>query len=99
MDDFRTLRRYTRSEAATALNLKQYLLRDWVAARRVPHQRTGRVRGVWFTHADLTWIGAHLTDLMHGRAPGELNADLKNDASDCHADLLGRFAGLRSCRT
>ena len=98
-EDFRTLRRYTRSEAAIALNLPPYLLRDWVSARRIPHQRTGRVKGVWFTHADVTWIGAHLADLMPSpRSSTPLTAGPADDA-DADADLVNRFAGLRSCRS
>jgi hypothetical protein len=54
---------------------------------------------VWFTHADLIWIGAHLTDLMPGRTAGEPNVDVEHDAPEGDADLLGRFAGLGSCRT
>lgn len=69
--DLTTLRRYTRDEAATTLNIPATWLKVWVTAGQVPHQRSGkpgpRQRGVWFTYDDLVAIGRMLPELMSGR--------------------------------
>lgn len=61
-DDQKTLRRYTRAEAAAKLNISDtWLLKVWVTDGAVPHQRSGkpgpRQRGVWFTYANILEIG------------------------------------------
>lgn len=68
-----TRRRYTRAEAAQALNIKDTWLKRWVTARCIPHQRSGnpkgkQQRGVWFTWADILAIGDMLPELM---TPGQ----------------------------
>ena len=66
-DDFKTLRRYTRQEAAAKLNIDDGWLKAWVTANCVPHQRKGKVRGVWFTYDDIVAIGRMLPELMTTR--------------------------------
>ena len=70
-EDFKTLRRYTRQEAAAILQVKDSILRSLVSKRAVPHQRTGkpgkRQRGVWFTYDDILETGRMLPDLLSGR--------------------------------
>ncbi len=63
-DDFKTLRRYTRLEAAHLLRIPDTWLKRWVTSRSVPHQRSGNVKGVWFTYADVLAIGELLPGLM-----------------------------------
>ena len=70
-DDFKTLRRYTRREAATLLRIPEAWLKEWVTSRVVQHQRSGkpgpRQRGVWFTYDDIVAIGRMLPELMTTR--------------------------------
>jgi len=70
-DDFKTLRCYSRQEAAEMLKVKDSILKSLVSKRAVPHQRTGkpgkRQRGVWFTYDDILQIGRMLPDLLSGR--------------------------------
>ena len=66
-EDFKTLRRYTREEAAAKLNIDDLWLKAWVTANCVPHQRKGKVRGVWFTYDDVLAIGRMLPELMTKR--------------------------------
>lgn len=70
-EDFKTLRRYTRQDAAAMLQLKDSILRRLVSKRAVPHQRTGEPgshqRGVWFTYDDILEIGRMLPTLLSGR--------------------------------
>ena len=90
------VRRYTRAEAARALNVPETWLERWVTERRVPHQRKGRPRGVWSTGSDMLSIGAMLPELMSTRqaveatriAPGTGPSD----------ELLNRWARLTSAR-
>lgn len=49
-------RTYTLDEAAEALGISRWTLRDWVGRHEVPHRRRGRVKGVYFTGADLEAI-------------------------------------------
>lgn len=49
------------------LNIPPKWLKELVRDRRVPHQRTGATRGVWFTAADVLEIGRMLPDLMSRR--------------------------------
>lgn len=74
-DDFVKLRRYSRQEAAAMLGIYDSWLKKWVTARCIPHQRSGRTRGVWFTYDDVVAIGRLLPSLMtgtqaNGRAEG-----------------------------
>jgi hypothetical protein len=67
-----TRRRYTRAEAAQALNIKDTWLKRWVTARCIPHQRKGdpdgvQQRGVWFSWGDILAIGDMLPELMTPR--------------------------------
>ena len=70
-DDFKTLRRYSRQEAAAILKVKDSWLKKWVWKRLVPHQRSGEPgphqRGVWFTYDDILATGALMPSLMSGR--------------------------------
>ena len=66
------VRRYTRAEAAQALNIPETWLKRWVTARCIPHQRSGdpngkQQRGVWFTWDDILAIGAMLPELTTKR--------------------------------
>lgn len=49
-------RTYTLEEAAEALGISRWTLRDWVSRHEVPHRRRGRVKGVYFTDSDLADI-------------------------------------------
>jgi hypothetical protein len=97
-------RRYTRSEAAAMLNIRDYWLRDWVSQHRIPHQRKG-ARGVWFTLSDIENIGRQLPSLMSPRQ-GNSRAARENGAAGTApapvdagtVDLMTRFGGLRSAR-
>ena len=66
-DDFETMRRYTRQEAADNLRINDRWLKEWVTDGRVPHQRKGKVRGVWSTYDDIHAIGRMLPALMTRR--------------------------------
>ncbi len=66
-DELKTLRRYTRQEAALMLNINDRWLKEWVSENLVPHQRKGQVRGVWFTYEDVVAIGGMLPTLMSDR--------------------------------
>lgn len=70
-DDFKTLRCYSRQEAAVILKVKESILRSLVSKRAVPHQRTGkpgeRQRGVWFIYDDILETGRMLPDVLSGR--------------------------------
>lgn len=63
-DDFKTLRRYTAAEVVAKLRIRPTWLKRWVSANAVPHQRSGTVRGVWFTYDDILAIGRMLPTLM-----------------------------------
>lgn len=49
-------RTYNLDEAAEALGISRWTLRDWVSRHEVPHRRRGRVKGVYFTDSDLADI-------------------------------------------
>ena len=49
-------RTYNLDEAAEALGISRWTLRDWVSRHEVPHRRRGRVKGVYFTESDLAEI-------------------------------------------
>ena len=49
-------RTYNLDEAAEALGISRWTLRDWVSRHEVPHRRRGRVKGVYFTESDLADI-------------------------------------------
>ncbi|MGY2085906.1 hypothetical protein [Blastococcus sp. SYSU DS0539] len=61
------VRCYTSAEVVRMLNMKQKWLKDLVRERRVPHQRTGTTKGVWFTADDVLKIGEMLPNLMSHR--------------------------------
>ena len=61
------VRRYTSAEVVEMLNIPPKWLRELVRERRVPHQRTGPKKGVWFTAEDVLTIGGMLSDLMSPR--------------------------------
>ena len=95
------VRRYTRAEAAQALNIKDTWLKRWVTARCIPHQRSGdpngkQQRGVWFTWNDILAIGAMLPELMTNGQAGEVARSAS--ASGPSDELLDRWARLSSAR-
>jgi len=49
---------YSMEEAAGVLRCSRFTLRDWVTRGEVPHHRTGRRKGVYFTQAHLRVRGA-----------------------------------------
>jgi len=49
-------RTYNLDEAAEALCISRWTLRDWVSRHEVPHRRRGRVKGIYFTESDLAEI-------------------------------------------
>jgi hypothetical protein len=99
-----TRRRYTRAEAAQALNIKDTWLRRWVTARCIPHQRSGdpngkQQRGVWFTWADILAIGTMVPELMTERqakraAAADANSAPRSAAEPLTADVLDRWASI-----
>jgi hypothetical protein len=90
------VRRYTRAEAARALNIPETWLKRWVTERRVPYQRKGKQRGVWFTWTDILAIGAMLPELMSDRQAGE--AARIAPVAGPSDELLDRWARLTSAR-
>lgn len=112
-DELVTLRRYTRAEVATLLGIYETWLKKWVTANCIPHQRSGRTRGVWFTYDDVLAIGQLLPSLMTGtqanaRAEGRTAVlgqddevrDLPIDRTHPATldDVADVFGGLRSLR-
>jgi hypothetical protein len=66
------IRCYTPAEVIQKLNMKKTWLKDLVRERRVPHQRTGPTKGVWFTAEDVLTISEMLPELMsYRRTSGE----------------------------
>jgi hypothetical protein len=61
------IRCYTSPEVIQMLNMKEKWLKNLVRERRVPHQRTGPTKGVWFTAEDVRNIGEMLPELMSHR--------------------------------
>lgn len=57
-----------------ALGVTPTWVKRWVTERRVSHQRSGEVRGVWFTWNDIRAIGAMLPELMRTRQSNSLAA-------------------------
>ena len=49
-------RTYNLDEAAEALGISRWTLRDWVSRHEVPHRRRGRVKGVYVSESDLAEI-------------------------------------------
>jgi hypothetical protein len=95
------VRRYTRAEAAQALNIKDTWLKRWVTARCIPHQRSGdpngkQQRGVWFTWNNILAIGAMLPDLMTNSQACEVARSAS--AAVPSDELLDRWARLSSAR-
>ena len=93
-DQLTAVRRYTRAEAAQALNIPDTWLKRWVSARCIPHQRKGdpngkQQRGVWFTWADVLAIGAMLPELMSSRQRSNLAT-----AGAPSAEQVNRWAHL-----
>ncbi|MGY1846204.1 MULTISPECIES: hypothetical protein [unclassified Blastococcus] len=77
------VRCYTSAEVVQMLNMKKKWLKDLVRDRRVPHQRTGATKGVWFTAEVVSKIGEMLPELMSRR---QMNTE---------AGLRGRRAARR----
>lgn len=95
-DDFKIERRYTRDEVAELLNIKDRWLREWVTKNRIPHQRKGTVRGVWFTYDDIRAIGRMLPELMTNRqanARAEATAQAGSEAAQA-ADTAAATASV-----
>ncbi len=85
-------RTYTLDEAAEAIGISRWTLRDWVSRYEVPHRRRGRVKGVYFTQADLEEIIA-----SHARpaaAPAFARSRSKRVAISV-AEVPAEFAALR----
>ncbi len=99
-----TRRRYSRAEAAQALNIKDTWLKRWVTARCIPHQRSGnpngkQQRGVWFTWDDILAIGTMLPELTTERQAQRAAAtDSDLTAPDAPepptTDVLDRWANI-----
>lgn len=71
-EELAPVRRYTSAEVVQLLNIPPKWLKEMVRHRRIPHQRTGKTKGVWFTAADITEIGRQLPQLMsYGRPSDE----------------------------
>ena len=90
------VRRYTRAEAAGALNVPETWLKRWVTERWIPHQRKERQRGLCFTWDDILVIGAMLPELMTNRQAGE--AGRIAPVAGPSDELLDRWARLTSAR-
>jgi hypothetical protein len=99
-----TRRRYTRAEAAQALNVKDTWLKRWVTARCIPHQRSGdpngkQQRGVWFTWADILAIGEMLPELMTERqakdvAAADTGLAMLDAPESITTDMLDKWASI-----
>lgn len=98
-DDFKTLRRYSRQEAAALLHIRDSWLKVWVTDDVIPHRRSGtpgpRQRGVWFTYDDILAIGRMLPSLMsprqaNGRVEGRVDgaSAAKGEVPRTQADLV-----------
>lgn len=99
-DPLALLRRHTRAEAASLLNVPESWLRRWVTEGRIPHQRSGKVRGVWFTYNDVCVIGRMLPELMVGsRQAASVGSFTPMGGASPSDPALAEFAGLRSLRT
>ena len=86
-------RTYNLDEAAEALGISRWTLRDWVSRHEVPHRRRGRVKGVYFTESDLAEIldaRARPALVMPAQAPKRRQAPLVS-----FEDLPAEFAVLR----
>lgn len=81
-NDLKTLRRYSRQDAAALLHISDSWLKGWVTDGVVPHQRSGkpgpRQRGVWFTYDDVLAIGKMMPNLMTVR-----RANKRAEAQPC----------------
>ena len=80
-------------EAATALGCSRFTLRDRVTRGEVPHRRSGRRKGVYFTQEDLDEIRA-------GQARGVTAKSARGRATALRpvlpvADVPAEFAVLR----
>lgn len=102
-EELAAVRRYTSAEVVQLLNIPPKWLKELVRHRRIPHQRTGETKGVWFTAADIVEIGRMLPQLMsHSRPSGETGAphdpsgtELPAAPSDPVAGLLADWAQLK----
>ena len=84
-------RTYNLDEAAEALGISRWTLRDWVSRHEVPHRRRGRVKGVYFTDSDLADIlDARARPALATRARKSRQAPLVS-----LEDLPAEFAVLR----
>ena len=102
------VRRYTSAEVVKMLNIPGKWLRELVRERRVPHQRTGLTKGVWFTAEDVLKIGEMLPELMaHRRSSGEVptvdvppddDVPLRPAKAEPTAQLLAQWAQLAAHR-
>lgn len=86
-------RTYNLDEAAEALGISRWTLRDWVSRHEVPHRRRGRVKGVYFTDSDLA-------DILDARARPALALPTQPRTSRqaplvSFEDLPAEFAVLR----
>lgn len=83
-NDLKTLRRYSRQEAAALLHISDSWLKRWVTEDVVPHQRSGkpgaRQRGVWFTYDDVLAIGKVMPSLMTARRANKRAEDERRQA-------------------
>lgn len=73
------------------LNINDRWLREWVSENRVPNQRKGKVRGVWFANGDIRTIGKMLTGAL--MSTHQANARAQGGA----AVSMGTDAGGRDC--
>lgn len=84
------VRRYTSAEVVQMLNVPTKWLKELVRDRRVPHQRTGATKGVWFTAADVLEIGRMLPALM---SRSQMGAAADSSAPSLSAGLSGGPTG------
>jgi hypothetical protein len=88
-EDFKTLRRHTRQEAAGILNVYERWLKEWVSDNLVPHQRKREVRGRTETSAS---TGPGAADSEDETAPAAGGPGLSGSPS---AEHVARFRNLR----
>jgi excisionase family DNA binding protein len=84
---------YSMEQAATALGLSRWTLRDRVTKGEVPHHRSGRLKGVFFTQEDLDKI-------LAGQARQATSRGARGRATDLGpaitaAEIPAEFAVLR----
>ena len=97
--DLYTVRAYKTKEVALLLGCKISWLETWVTKGLIPHQRSGALRGVWFTYDDMIATGRMMPSLMTPRQANSRAEErpLNVGAADASSDTAASF-GDRNTR-